>query len=81
MKHLFTFLTACLITGIGFGQVIFQNDMSTWSGGIPTGWSAPVGVTSLEADSIKQNSLLPFPITPNYGTDMASCNHSGRVST
>lgn len=71
MKQIFTLLSAIIIGSSAYGQVVFQSDLSSWTGGNPDGF-ATSGVTSLEADSTLQNSTLLVPITPNYGTDMAS---------
>ena len=72
MKYTFTLFAFTILSFCSFGQVVYQNDLSTWGGGLPSGWEVPGGVTSLEADSILQNTTLLTPITNNYGSDMAS---------
>jgi hypothetical protein len=65
MKRIYTILTAILIGSTSFGQTVFQSDLSSWAGGVPTDWMG--SRTSINADSVVQQT-----VGVTYGTSMAS---------
>lgn len=70
MKGIFTLLTAITIGSFSFGQTVFQSDLSTWSGGVPTDWMGTK--TSITATDVVQNM-----IGVNYGTSSAALINTG----
>lgn len=65
MKRIFTFLTAISVGSLSFGQVVFESDLSTWSGGMPTDWDGTK--TTVDAANVVETSTLA-----QYGTKMAA---------
>ena len=65
MKKIFTLFSAIVIGTVGFGQVVFQSDLSSWSGGNPTDFMG-------SATNIPGSSVWEQTVGVTYGTSMAS---------
>jgi len=53
MKHLYLTLASVLITGLSFGQIVWQSNFDTWTNThAPTGWLGTK--TNIETDSVLQ---------------------------
>jgi len=65
MKKLFTLLTTVSIGTMCFAQTVFQSNLSSWAGGVPTDW---MGTKT----SIAASNVIEQTFGATYGTSMAS---------
>ena len=65
MKKIFTLLLATCVGCISFAQTVFQSDLSSWSGGVPTDW---MGYST----SISSSDVHELTASVAYGTSYAS---------
>ena len=65
MKKLSTLLIAVSVGTLSFAQTVFQSNLSSWAGGVPTDWMG--SKTSISAANVVEQT-----VGATYGTSMAS---------
>ena len=65
MKNLITLIATAIMTHASFAQVVFQSDLSTWSGGNPSDFFG-------SKTSIASSNVTEVTTGANYGTSYAN---------
>lgn len=64
MNKLYTLMIGLTLGATSFGQVVFESDLSTWSGGVPTDWMG-------SKSSIAPANVVEQTFGAMHGTSMA----------